>query len=565
MRLSALILNFSFSRRHFCLIGRLIALFALVFPWQEGEAASTRSVRRAAQLLGARMPDESEINSAIASDAGYRAFVRKLVTSEGFYDAMLRYHERVLGVGLPSEYLSELERDDLDGKSQKVAKLSCRRGSNNRLTCAWKSSDRKSTSSCLAAAQHPVAPFWKEGLVLWVCPSVSYACGADLSKCSIEFPSDGNEARNSELGNSDVFDSRRSMLKSLSRQAAGLATAVAVENYPYTKILAPGITAVDGVLAMFFRQTFQFDISKLHANDSLLRQIKSIPASQRRFQLVYTGDAYETAGILSTFGWLRRYEKNRTRANQLYERLMCRKFTSQLPRVFPQDPGNLRTTEGCSGCHATLDPLADFFSVWGEGGGLYNGLAASREGSFIGRSGNSLADLANIIVGDEAFAACTVNNAFEYLAGRKFRTSEADLRQRLTDYFIDSNYSFRELMYAIATHPDFTVSARGDANVTDPLEQPALGKVPEPTLPACNATIDFNADIVPLISQCTSCHRAGAPRQALETSAQWKQWGNQAVSMMSVGQMPPGLQGAPTAGPVYQLKEAVRCWLAQNP
>lgn len=531
----------------------------------EAEATATRSVRRASQLLAGRMPSDTEISSATASSSGYKEYVRKLINSDGFYDAMLRYHERVLGVGLPSEYLTELERDDIDGKAQKVAKLTCKRTNNNRLYCAWKNADSRTNATCQAADQHPVAPFWKTGLVLWVCPSVSYACGADLSKCSIEFPDNVNEARNSELGTTDVFDTRRSMLKSLSRQAAGIATAVAVDNYPYTKILAPGLTAVDGVLAMFLQQTFQFDVSKVHANESLLRQVKAIPASQTRFQLVYTGNAYETAGILTTFGWLRRYEKNRTRANQLYERLMCRKFTSQLPRVFPQDPGNLRTTEGCSGCHATLDPLADFFSVWGEGGALYSGLSAAKTTSFIGKSGTSLADLANIIVADEAFAACTVNNAFEYLMGRKFRVAEADLRQSLTEYFVNTNFSFKELMYAIATHPGFTVNTRSDANITDPLEQPALGKIPEPSLPACSTTIDFNTHIAPLISQCTSCHQSGAPRQALETAVHWKAWGNQAVSMMTVGQMPPGLQGAPLSGPVYNLKEAVRCWLAQNP
>jgi hypothetical protein len=432
----------------------------------EVEAASARSVRRATQLLSGRMPTDAELASATTTDAGYRELVRSLVMGDQFYDAALRYHERVLGVGLPEEYLKELERDDIDGKAQKVAKLTCKRSTNNRLYCAWRNADKKTTSTCQAADQHPVAPFWKNGLVLWVCPSVSHACGADLSKCSIEFPDNAAEARYSEIGTTDVFDSRRSMLKSLSRQAAGIATAVAVANYPYTKIMAPGLTAVDGILSVFLQQSFQFDVTKVHANESLLQQIKAIPASQSRFQLIYTGNAYETAGVLSTFGWLRRYEKNRTRANQLYERLLCRKFTSELPRVFPQDPGNLRTTPGCSGCHATLDPLADFFGVWGEGGGLYSGLSSARDASFIGKSGTSLADLANIITADEAFAACTVNHVFEYLMGRKFRIAEANLRQSLTDYFIGSNFSFRELMYAVATHPGFTVNSRSDANIT---------------------------------------------------------------------------------------------------
>jgi len=542
----------------------LLALACLATVNSGFAAPDARSVRRAAQLLAGRMPTDNELATATVSDSDYKSYVRALISGSGFYDAMLRYHERTFGVGLPSEYLDELERDDIDGKAQKVATLTCKRLADNRLSCAWKSADKKTTTSCKAAQQQPVAPFWKAGLVLWVCPSVSTACGADLSKCSVEFPN-SNEARNSELGIADVFDSKRSILKSLSRQAAGIATAVAVENYPYTKILAPGLTAVDGILAVFMQQNFQFDLAKVHANESLLSQIKAIPADQSRFSLVYTGNAYETAGVLSSFGWLRRYEKNRTRANQLYERLMCRKFTSELPRVFPQDPGNLRTTPGCSGCHSTLDPLADFFAAWGEGGALYSAAGAGKQASFAGKSGTSLADLANILSADEAFAACTVNHAFEWLMGRKFRQAESSLRQAFTDYFVGTNYSFKELMYSIATHPSFVVNSRSDANITDPLEQPALGKVPEPSLPACNTTIDFNTHIAPLISQCTSCHKSGAPRQALETSAQWKTWGSSAVSMMSIGQMPPGRQGAPTSGTIYDLKEAVRCWLLQNP
>jgi hypothetical protein len=527
-------------------------------------AVPTRSVRRAAYLLAGRMPTETELTAASANEVGYRTFVRSLIESSDFYDAILRYHERQFGVGLPREYLEELQDDSFDGTSQKAPTLMCTRGSGGALSCGWRSFDRKTVSQCRKSEQQPVAPFWKSGLVLWVCPNVVNVCSSDLSRCLIEF--DGRvESVATELGTTDVFDSKRSLLKSLSRQAAGIATAVAVENFPYTKILAPGLTAVDGILASALLQKFQLDVEKLHVNQSLLRQLKAVPASQSRFSLVYTGSSYETAGVLTTFGWLRRYEKNRTRANQLYERLMCRKFTSELPRVFPQDPGNLRTTEGCSGCHSVLDPLADFFTVWGEGGSLYNATGVGVSSTFIGKSGSSLADLADIITNDEAFAACTVNHAFEWLAGRPFRQAEAALREKLTSYFVDTQFSFKELMYAIATHPDFLQNSRSDANVTDPLEQPAVGKVPEPSLPECTTTVSFSADIQPLISQCTTCHYSNSPRQALETESHWKTWGSQAVSMMSVGQMPPGMQGAPVSGNTFNLKEAVRCWLKQNP
>ena len=65
--------------------------------------------------------------------------------------------------------------------------------------------------------------------------------------------------------------------------------------------------------------------------------------------------------------------------------------------------------------------------------------------------------------------------AFEWMMGRGFYHEEANLRAALTSYFVDSKYSFRELVYAVATHPAFTEGTRSDATVTDPLEEPPFG------------------------------------------------------------------------------------------
>ena len=42
-------------------------------------------------------------------------------------------------------------------------------------------------------------------------------------------------------------------------------------------------------------------------------------------------------------------------------------------------------------------------------------------------------------------------------------------------------------------------------------------------------------------------------------------WRNQALGMMTSGNMPPGQAGPPLIGNVYDLKELVRCWTEQNP
>lgn len=544
----------------------LAVSFSNSFAQNDYEAA----LRRAQYLLNGSVPTDQQFETVSSSDENYRQAIRAFLEDENFYDAALRYHERILGVGLPDEYLEELLRDDIDGKAEKFASITCGRsdGANARYRCFWTSNfEEGDGAGCPESWEKPVSVFWYPEIVAWVCPSVQSTCGPDLSRCFIRYE-DEQQARNSELGTTASFDSRYAVIKALSRQAAGLATAVVYENYPYTKVLEPGLTAIDGAIAHFYRQTHHFKIDQLNLNPELFDLVEEMPLTDTKFKLVKTdGYDYASAGILSTFGWLRRYDKNRTRANELYKRLLCREFTSELPRVFPSDPGNLREQEGCSGCHAVLDPLADFFLSWGEGADLYIGEQATTETYFNNQSGQYLSDLVEIIRNDQAFSTCTVQNVWEWLIGRKFYTSEAELRSALNEYFQTTRYSFKELVYAITTHPVFLSARRSDATVTDPLEQPPLGQAPGSAERSCDETYTYADDIEPLASQyCTGCHnatRAGdtsrPPSSDLSSEAQWQDWGAQSVDMMGAGQMPPGNTGLE----IQDFRHIVRCWLEQ--
>ena len=553
-------------------VAMLVALFACLTAVPQNSLGAkdlSKALRRAQYLLQARLPTDTDFKTYAASEAKYQEAVRSYLDSPGFYDATLRYHEKLFGVGLPSEYLNELQRPDIDGKELKLARLICSAGSGAKaqFSCRWDGGDtgRERTGQCPKSMQEPVTPFWKPDITVWVCPSVARACGSDLSKCFVEYE-DENEARNTELGTSQAFDSRFTIVKSLAKQSAGLAAAVVTENYPYTKILEPGLTAVDGALAHLMTQGHHFDLDRLRLPGDAKKQVENVRFDDTRFQLLYTGNTYEHAGVLSTFGFLRRYEKNRTRANQLYERLLCRKFTSDLPILFPQDPGDLRTRPTCSGCHATLDPLADFFLAWGEGGELYKGNKGAKQTTFAGKSGKYLADLARIITTDEAFASCSVQNAWEWMMGRKFYASEEALRDDLTNYFVSTKYSFKELVFALATHPAFLDSRRGDSVVTEPLDPPPLGKVPDPTTKKeCGTGLTFANSVEPGKGICTNCHNGASPsRKPLVTEENWREFGKTALGMLASGSMPPGQSGPPVAGTNYDFKEAVRCWIEQE-
>ena len=544
-----------------------IILVTLVSTQLFAEEDRGQALKRAQYLLNATTPSDNQIDAA-ASNEGYNTAVRSFLDSENFYDVMLRYHERMFGTGLPTEYLDELQNENIDNKTNKFAQIECGRSA-DRFRCYWSSStDRNSkTASCPASWEQSVSVFWYPEIVAWVCPSVVRACGSDLSRCFIRH-NDQNAAANAELGTTEIFDSRFAVIKSLSKQSAGLATAIVVANYPYSFLLQSGLTAVDGAIAHFYRQKHHFNLSKLNPPQELLDIVDSMALTDTKFRLVNTGESYEQAGVLSTFGWLRRYEKNRTRANELYKRLLCRDFVSEPPRVFPADPGNLRTTPGCMGCHSTLDPLADFFQTWGEGGDLYTGQKEATETRFGGHEGIYLSDLADIIKNENAFSSCQVQNAWEYLMGRAFYREEAELRTALTRYFVSVGYSFKELLYAIATHPAFLEGNRSDATVGDPLEEPPLGEAPGGgDLPSCeDKDIDFATDIAPKLNLCSGCHTANsASRQNLTTEEAWAgALGATSINMMTSGSMPPGTAGPPFSGSVYELKETVRCWRENN-
>ena len=548
---------------------RLTTLFTLLafFPQVHsafGAEDLKQALRRAQYLLNATVPSDADYSQYSGSKAQYQTAVRQFINHPNFYNVMLRYHQKVFGVGLPAEYIEELLREDIDNKTNKFAAITCERseGANSRFRCFWTSNiDDGRSGGCPLVQEEAASVFWYPGIVAWVCPSILKACGHDLSSCFITY-SDENEARNSELGTTEVFDSRFAVINSLGKQSAGLATAIVTENYPYTKILEPGLMAIDGAIAHFYRQPHHFKIDELRLPDDVLDFAKKMPLTDTRFKLVKSSqDNYALGGVLTSFGWLRRYDKNRTRANMLYERLLCRQFTSELPEVFPQDPGDLRTAPGCMDCHSVLDPLADFFKAWGEEGELYVGGAAQVETFFTAAecTGNSVADLASCIQANTGFATCQVHHVWEWLMGRVFYKDEDTLRSELTKYFVGTNYSMTELIYAIATHPTFLENSRGDGVVSDPLEEPPLGTLPGSEEVVCDkSSYDWATDIEPTSrTMCLSCHDGTGTALSLVTESDWNAWANDAVGSMNRRSMP---RGSPDWSAVKTFSDTVKCW-----
>lgn len=146
--------------------------------------------------------------------------------------------------------------------------------------------------------------------------------------------------------------------------------------------------------------------------------------------------------------------------------------------------------------------------------------------------------------------------------GRKFYVDEESLRTKLTDYFLTTNYSFRELVYAISTHPAFLEGTRSDGIATDPLQAPPLGEFPTTVTTCDKATYTFADDVQSRVTLCTGCHSSSSGnRQPLVTEADWRPLRATAIEMMASGVMPPG----PANSEVFKLKDAVTCWLEKDP
>ena len=178
--------------------------------------------KRAKYLFAGEVATDLDYSRYGRSNSSFQSGVRNLVDSDDFYYASLRYHEKLFGVGLPASYLEELFYDDIDGKGKKVAEITCRltSGQNSLLWCNW-SSDFWQGNNCSMSDALPASAFWYSGATAWVCPTVLATCGSNLSKCLVRY-ANHEVARYAELGKSVAFDSTHAVVKSLSRQSAGL-------------------------------------------------------------------------------------------------------------------------------------------------------------------------------------------------------------------------------------------------------------------------------------------------------------------------------------------------------
>ena len=128
-----------------------------------------------------------------------------------------------------------------------------------------------------------------------------------------------------------------------------------------------------------------------------------------------------------------------------------------------------RTAPACAGCHKIMDPiglaLEDF-----DGGGSFrtteNGVSIDTSGELDGENFADAAGLGKAVHDNPAASACLVQRMFSYAMGRTPSRSESTWLERLKAAFAEHNYAIPDLMFEIATSPEFYHAAPSAADRT---------------------------------------------------------------------------------------------------
>jgi len=324
--------------------------------------------------------------------------------------------------------------------------------------------------------------------------SISCGCGVGLERC---LPWEGLKKGDSAfvsasrvgLGVDQPFDrveqspSEWSKLW-LAQEAAHYLTRTFKEDRDFREVLTSKGTWINGPLAQFYRSHGEgptaeplFDPEKV--------PIGLLPHDLTTWERV-DDRGPRAAGLLTTPVFLEKYATRRARGAALYSAFLCKSFVAGANvKLVPSMDPNLMTRPGCATCHATLEPLAAWFSRVGEGDdrwlpaaavptenpkckldafgkaagfckdhydpafstkevGLLRGAYASREHAEAGPVGVA-AELAT----SPELATCAVERVASSFLGRPLTSDDAALVASLRDVLTTNGYRTRPIVRAL--------------------------------------------------------------------------------------------------------------------
>ena len=296
----------------------------------------------------------------------------------------------------------------------------------------------------------------------------------------------------------------------------------------FREVLTGRWSAVNGPLAQFYRS------GALASCCGRERQFKMMDESEPLFRpaavptdlLPMDTDKWEdvadrgphAAGLLTMPAFLAKYASRRARGAAVYSSFLCKSFVADHVDLKPSTEPNLMVREGCSTCHATLEPLAAYFSRVEEtnwvflpkeqfpvenpvckknaqgkmpgfcdffyDGAFSDAKAGSLRGAYAApdHAERGPAGIAADVTAQPEFASCAVERVASSFLGRPVRDDDARLLESLRGTFVSSGYRMRPLVKALVRSSAY-LSANDDRSSlrapvtlgTAPVAAPPMG------------------------------------------------------------------------------------------
>lgn len=264
----------------------------------------------------------------------------------------------------------------------------------------------------------------------------------------------------------------------------------------FREVLTDRGTVVNGPLAQFYRgfsgmSCCNASLSLGYTAPEPLFATASIPTNllpHDTSRWVRVNDrGPNAAGLLTMPIFLTKYGSRRARAHAVYNAFLCREFVAENAELTPSTNPNLMQRPGCAACHATLEPLAAYFSRVAEtdwtflpastfpavnpacvpnaaGTSFTNGACRPYyDPAFGSASGATLrgaygsrahadegpAGLARDVTASPDFGRCVVSNVAESFLGRELTSEDDALRASLATSFSEGGYRVRALVRAL--------------------------------------------------------------------------------------------------------------------
>lgn len=333
-------------------------------------------------------------------------------------------------------------------------------------------------------------------------------CGVGLERC---IPGDSNNNGNAfyypnhmPLGPGMPLDDARQQQQRWfpywwSREAVRYLDDLFGSDRDFREILTGKRTFVNGPLAQFYRSIQQSNCCGPEAQFGMLQESeplfdpRNVPADLEPHD-VSTWKMVEdrgphAAGILTMPMFLEKYASARARGAALYNDFLCKSFSAENQQLQPSSEPNLTIRPGCKTCHATLEPLAAYFSRveasnfvflpqstfpvhnttcrLDKNGKLNGGCNALYDAAFADAKSATLrsayaspehADETPAGAGQDItkmpeFAQCAVQRVTSSFLGRATTPDDDALLASLTSTFVGSGYRMKALVRAIV-HSD---------------------------------------------------------------------------------------------------------------